>query len=90
MYNQRETHYAQSSPSTHIFKFLCSFVVHFDALVVRDLLFLGQLLRVLDDERLELLLVGSLQEFLPEVHVGEDGGEGAARLQGVLGPFLLG
>lgn len=65
-------------------------MVHLDALVVADLLLLSQLLRVLDDQPLEVLLRGRLQQPLSEVHVGEDGGEGPTRLQGVLGAFLRG
>lgn len=55
----------------------------------RVALFGGQVLGVLEQHVLELSLGVHLEQSLPEVHVGEDGGERAARLEGVLGALLL-
>ena len=55
----------------------------------RGRVFVGQCLRVADDQLHELLLTVCLQQLLPELHVGQDGGERARRLQSVLCAFLL-
>lgn len=54
----------------------------------RDGLLLGELLRVLEQDPLELVLAPRLEQPLPQVHVREERGERPARLQRVLRALL--
>ena len=48
-----------------------------------------QLLRVLEQDALEVFLVAGFQQPLAQIHVGHQRGERSARLQRVLGRFLI-
>ena len=53
-------------------------------------MFLRQLLRVLEQDALEIVLVAGLQQTMAQIRLGQQRRERPARLQGVLCRFLVG